>query len=748
MQRLLLTVTGSVQGVGFRPFIYRLAHTHSLLGSVQNTTRGVQIDVQGKEDALVQFQKDIIQLKPERSSIFNITTSNVEPHQIHSFTIIESEKTKERELALLPDTAICPSCLMEFNDPTNRRYRYPFIHCTSCGPRFSLFTDMPFDRKNTTMIDFPMCEECQKEYNNPHDRRFYSQTTCCPTCGPKLTFFAPTRQIIGTQEEAISHAIDLLQQGMSLAVKNTGGFLLLADATNEDTVRRLRSLKKRPHKPFAMMVPSLEAGKEIADIFPLEEEILSSPASPIVLARKKNTKLIANSVAEESPYYGIMLPHSALHHLILKALNRPLIATSGNISGAPIAITEEEAFSSLSEHVDGFLVHTRRIIHRVDDSIVQVIKNKPTILRRARGYIPHAICLPTNMNMTQELFATGGHLKNSFAFGKKNKIYLSQHIGDLDSAQAIRSYHQEIEGWTNLLAHKPSSHIHDLHPAYYTTTYVAGKQVEKRSIQHHKAHIYSCMLDNLLSPPLLGISWDGSGYGEDHTVWGGESFLVLENKIERCASLFSFCLPGGEKAIREPRRSLLGMFYAMNLPPSCQGWITSHFSNEEQEVLLQALQKKIHSPTCSSIGRLFDGISALLGCTTISSFEGQAALSLENLALKSSSKNAYHIPFKNGLLDWRDMVYKIVEDIKQKKPREDIALAFHLALAESILAIAKTFNQQKVLLTGGVMQNRVLLENAIEKLKNANFHPYWHQNIPPNDGGLAAGQLFGTMSCV
>jgi hydrogenase maturation protein HypF len=752
INRLLITVCGSVQGVGFRPFVYRLANLHHLVGNIRNTNRGVDIDVQGSIQDLSGFQHDLVAAKPERAIISEIFVTETALHDAKSFEIEMSDNRAETTLALLPDSAICPTCLQELADPHNRRYRYPFLHCMTCGPRFSIFLRMPFDRQHTTMTDFSMCELCKKEYGDPSDRRFYSQTNCCPHCGPKLKLFDPQRKILASENEALDSAIEFIRQGKILAVKNTGGFLLLADATNADAVNRLRSRKRRAKKPFALLMPSLSSARQAAEICPIAEQVLLSPAAPIVLVKKRpGGREIVDGVSCESPYYGMMLPHNALQYLLMGKLQRPLIATSGNISGKPLCITEEEAFKQLSGVADAFLVHNRRIIHRVDDSIVQIIAGEATILRRARGYIPYLINLP--LHLSAWTIAAGGHLKNSFALAKDRHVYGSQYIGNLDSTDACQVYDQEVASWESLLNMTPSQSVSDLHPDYYTSRYLQKRSVARETVQHHRAHLYSGMLDNQLSFPLLGFSWDGTGLGDDQTIWGSEAFLVTESGARHFATLYPFSLPGSEKAIREPRRAALGLLNALfgsNLPPLVQNWTNQAFSNEELGVLSTALAKGINAPVCSSMGRLFDGVSAILSCCLISDFEGHAALALENLANGSENeapRYKIHLIKKNEiwLMDWREMIQRIFEDRINKIPLADIALSFHLALAQTIKAIAWEAGMKNVLLSGGVMQNRLLSERAIAQLRQGGFQPYWHHAIPPNDGGLAIGQIGATL---
>lgn len=741
MLRVHIAVFGSVQGVGFRPFVFRLARTHGLVGEIINSNNGVRIDVQGTPASIAHFQHDLVATMPPRARIDEITTEEAPLHACTTFTIGKSSSFEEKALALLPDTALCDACLKELHDPTNRRYRYPFVHCMTCGPRFSLFFGMPYDRHNTTMIDFTMCPACQDEYNNPDNRRFYAQTNCCPTCGPTLSLQNPHQETVAPALNALTATARALLDGKIIALKNTGGYLLLVDATNEEAVVRLRSRKRRPKKPFALMMPTLESIEAIAHLEPAAQETLTSPASPIVLLRKKeNSSLLAPSVAPGSPYYGVMLPHSALHLLLFESINRPLIATSGNISGAPLCITEEEAFAQLGSIADLFLIHNRRIHNRLDDSIVQIIHGRPTLLRRARGYIPFAI---KTEHTSPSLFAAGGHLKNTFAWHHNKKIYPGQHIGDLESKPACTSYAEEVEKWKELLGITLDSTVCDSHSDYFSTHYTEEQKLPSESIQHHKAHLFSGMADQALTPPLLALSWDGTGYGDDGTIWGGEAFVVHEGSIERIASLRPFPLPGGEVAIREPRRSALGLLHA--LPDSFKAWKASAFTEEELRLLTHALDKGINAPVCSSAGRLFDAVSALLGCCLRSQFEGDAALSLEALATTASEAPSYPLPLSQNTLDWRPLIESIATDLRNGVPRAHIARGFHEALARSIVTIARSAALEHVLLTGGVMQNRLLIERTITLLEESGFKPHWHQHIPPNDGGLAVGQIYGSL---
>ncbi|MBS0629467.1 MAG: carbamoyltransferase HypF [Verrucomicrobia bacterium] len=723
-QRIQIAIHGTVQGVGFRPFVYRLAHQYQLMGSISNTGTGVKIDVQGSSDKISQFQRAVIEQKPARAVIAEVVVDDMPPTTFNSFIIEPSDSHSDKALALLPDTAICQQCLEELFDPQNRRYLYPFLHCISCGPRFSLFRQMPFDRDHTSMNEFQMCQMCLDEYADPENRRFYSQTNCCPTCGPKL-------------EPGVEHAVEALYLGKIVAIKNTGGYLLLVDATNEEAVLRLRERKQRVGKPFALLMPTLNAIEEIAEVGEIEKQVLNSAAAPIVLLKKKQTSYIAPSVAHESPYFGVMLPHNALQHLLMHHFKMPLVATSGNISGSPLCITEEEALKTLGDVADLLLNHERKITHRLDDSIVQVMGGQPVILRKARGYVPSAIEMPSS----KTLFAAGSQMKNSFAFLKQGQIYQSQYMGDLESVETALAYENEVGSWERLLDIPFAEGVGDKHPDYYSTRYVMKKNISSTRIQHHQAHVWSGMADNHLSPPVFSIAWDGTGYGDDATIWGGEAFLVSNEGMKRVASLYPFMLPGGEKGVREPRRALFGLFHA--LQEAYQG---DAFTEEERINLNMALSRKINTPLCSSIGRLFDGVSALLGCCQVSDYEGQAALLLESAAHQGAKTVHFELPLikeKNlYLLDWRPMIRQMIE---RKHSVADLALAFHDSLARAIVSLAKIGNCESVLLTGGVMQNKLLVEKAILELSKAGFKPFIHRDIPPNDGGIAVGQIIGRL---
>lgn len=756
LKRVQFTVSGCVQGVGFRPFIYRLAHSYHLSGMIRNTNAGVFIDVQGEAGAISFFQHAIISEKPDGAVIAEVHANEMPLHEVKDFKIVVSDHTDSAELPLLPDTAICHACMQELFDQRNRRYLYPFVHCVACGPRFSLFQRMPFDRANTSMEDFEMCCECHREYEDPNDRRFFSQTNCCPACGPKIRLVDCNNVLIAQENNAVPVLIDYLRKGKIISIKNTGGHQLLVDAFNEEAVKRLRMRKKRVGKPFALLFSSIDEISEFCIVPNSAEKVLISSAAPIVLLKKKGRETaIAHSVASESPYFGVMLAHNAIQHMMLKGFGRPLIATSGNLSDGPLCIDNDEALAKLTHVADAFLLHNRNIIHPLDDSVVHMIGDRPTLLRRARGYIPYSIPIPHQIEQpSQNFISVGSQLKNTFAFVKGKQIYVSQHIGNLESASTCRSYEQSIEKWERLLTLVPSCGVGDKHPNYYSTEYLQRRQMTTKRIQHHRAHVWSGMTDNQLNSPLLSVVWDGTGFGDDATIWGGEFFLVDDHGMRRFASLYPFKLPGGDKSIREPRYSALGLLYTLSdnqISLEYKKWFDSVFDFDEYNLLSQSLSKGINSPQCHSMGRLFDGVSALVGCCLKNQFEGHAAAVLEAQAMKCEKNQRLHysIPLlKNDemwFMDWRGLIQEIFTHARQGIKVDQIAFAFHSALADSIIQIAQIAGQKKVLLSGGVMQNKLLVEETIGKLLASGFEAYWHHDIPPNDGGLSVGQMMAAL---
>jgi hydrogenase maturation protein HypF len=752
-QRLYLQIQGAVQGVGFRPFIYCLAHDLGLTGWVNNSAQGVAIEIEGSQIALNLFLLRLEQEKPPRSQIHNLNTTILEPIGYSNFTIRESTNGKKTAI-VLPDLATCLDCLQELCDPTNRRYRYPLINCTHCGPRFSIIQSLPYDRPNTTMQAFEQCAACKTEYTNPNDRRFHAQPNACPQCGPQLVLWDREGKVLATQNDALPLSTMAIRQGKILAVKGLGGFHLMIDACNTTAVQRLRQLKRRPAKPFALMYPSLNLVKAHCEVSGLEEKLLRSPEAPIVLLRRKpfahDDLLLCSSVAPDNPYLGIMLPSTPLHHLLMAELKTPIVATSGNLAGEPICAHEIEALQRLGTIADAFLVHNRAIAHPIDDSVVRVVMNRPMVLRRARGYAPLPILLVTP---APGILAVGAHLKNAIAFSIEQQAFVSQHIGDLETAPALEAFQHRVASFQNLYDQKPIAIACDLHPDYASTRWAEQSGLPVISVQHHYAHALSCMAENQIEGSVLAIAWDGTGYGLDGTLWGGEFLHVTETSFQRVAHLRTFRLPGGDLAIKEPRRAALGLLYEhfgeklfdmRSLAP------LQAFSEPELRLLKVALQRHLNAPITSSVGRLFDAIASILNLRQKSQFEGQAAMELEFASAEIETDEYYpfdvleSIPAREGSaieIDWAATLQGILKDREVAKSVPVISAKFHNTLVEMIVTVARRVKEQQVVLTGGCFQNKYLLEKAIARLQAERFYPYWHQQIPPNDGGIALGQI-------
>jgi hydrogenase maturation protein HypF len=759
--RLRISVRGAVQGVGFRPFVHRLATNLNLAGWVNNSAQGVTIELEGARHVLQKFLLSLEAEKPPRSSIQSLESSWLEPVGYCEFSIRASESTGAKTALVLPDISTCADCLREIFDPSDRRYRYPFTNCTNCGPRFSIIERLPYDRQNTSMKIFTMCPDCQTEYDDPTNRRFHAQPNACPVCGPRLELWNASGEVVCRNHDALVAAAEAVRSGQIVAFKGIGGFHLIADARNEKAVHLLRQRKHRDEKPLALMFPSLETVKCVCKVSPLEERLLLSPEAPIVLLSRIGVEKseIANSVAPGNPNLGVMLPYSPLHHLLMAQLNFPIIATSGNLSDEPICTDQHEAIVRLRGIADVFLIHNRPIVRHVDDSIVRVMLNRELVLRRARGYAPLPIPLPGSMTDSPTILAVGAHLKNTVALSVGGQVFLSQHIGDLETEQAHTAFRRTISDFQLLFETSPKIIATDLHPDYLSTKFARqlassnpNQLAPVVAVQHHVAHILSCMAENQVAPPVLGVSWDGTGYGLDGTVWGGEFFLVTENKVERIAHLAPFRLPGGEKAVKEPRRSALGLLYEIfaddlferkDLAP------LAAFSKKELEHLKVMLARGLNSPVTTSAGRLFDAVASLLDIRQRVSFEGQAAMelefALEGLEADQTYPSTISGPGENLILDWSPLIRAILNDIERGTRRGIISAKFHNSLAEAIVELAKRIGHKHVVLSGGCFQNSYLTERAVGRLQAEGFRAYWHQRVPPNDGGIALGQVIAAM---
>ena len=807
--RLKLVVRGAVQGVGFRPFIYRLAGELGLTGWVNNSSQGVFIECEGAKPALESFLLRVEADKPPRSFIQSLESSWLDPVGYPAFEIRPSEAGGSKTALVLPDIATCAECRSEVFDPNNRRYFYPFTNCTNCGPRFSIIEALPYDRPSTAMKRFTMCSLCQAEYDEPRDRRFHAQPNACPNCGPQLEVWDGQGKVVSAgaserNETALRLAADALRSGRIVAVKGLGGFHLMVTAHDDQAVRRLRELKHREEKPFALMFPSLEGMKAVCEVSPLEERLLCAPESPIVLLRRLHAptaardSLPSSSVAPGNPNLGVILPYTPLHHLLLSLLGFPVVATSGNLSDEPICTDEREARERLGGIADLFLVHNRPIVRHVDDSIVRVVMGRELVLRRARGYAPLPVQVLKSGVGTQappsgnppSVLAVGAHLKNTIALSVGQQAFISQHIGDLETDQAYEAFRRVIGDFEKLYETQPAIIAADAHPDYLSTKFArdlaarapipqAGASVpapvsvpQLISVQHHLAHVFSCMAENELACPVLGVSWDGTGYGLDGTVWGGEFFLVTETVCERVAHFRQFRLPGGEQAVKQPRRTALGLLYEMfgdavfgmtELAP------VRAFSPTELAALKTMLARRLNSPLTSSVGRLFDAVAALAGLREQVRFEGQAAMELEFALGDPQTNTAYEftigtVPAPRGtqspvnaersalssppsalVVDWAPAVRDVLADLKRDVPVSEVSAKFHRGLVEAILLVARRSGERRVVLTGGCFQNRYLTERAVERLQAEGFRPYWHQRVPPNDGGIALGQVVAAL---
>ncbi len=748
ISRLLITVSGKVQGVGFRPYVYRLARRLALAGRVSNTAQGAVIEVEGLRASLISFLEQLTTDPPPLARITDLHCTRLNVAGYHDFRVDGSTASGPLTAVILPDAATCPDCVRDISDPDNRRFRYPFTNCTNCGPRYSIIEALPYDREHTSMRAFTMCKACQAEYESPSDRRFHAQPNACPDCGPHLELWDRNGEIIADLDRALSAACENIRNGYTVALKGLGGFQLIVDARNDSAIRRLRERKSREEKPLAVMYPSLESARRVCEISEAEGRILTSYRSPIVLLRRRaamSAREIAPSVARETPFLGIMLPYTPLHHLMMADLGFPVVATSGNLSDEPICIDELDALERLNTIADVFLVHNRPIVRQVDDSVVHMIAGQEQVLRSARSYAPTPLHLP---NQVAPAVAVGGHLKNTTAVASANVVCLSQHIGDLDTVRARDALGTVTSSLMRLYDTRPSIVIHDKHPDYGSSHYARESRLERIPVQHHYAHILSCMLDNEIDGPVLGVAWDGTGLGDDGTMWGGEFLAVDDRGYSRIGHMRRFRLPGGEAAIREPGRSAAGMIYETfgeDLSTSAVPDTWNAFTKPAKQVILRMISSGINSPITSSVGRMFDAVASLLNVCHLNAYEGQAAMAVGFLAEGFGTNKAYPYLVDDSttpyVLDWRPMLRLLVEDLSNSMPRKTIAVKFHNTLVEMIVDIARRAGERRVVLSGGCFQNRYLTEHAIEHLRCAGFEPYCHHRIPPNDGGIAAGQI-------
>lgn len=732
IERVRITLLGAVQGVGFRPTVYRLASFARLGGWVRNTDEGLEIEVEGNTEQLNAFLKQLDLHQPTAAHVLSRELVRLAPQGASGFEILSSSPGNSapntRATSVLPDLATCPECLRETLDPHNRRFGYAFTNCTLCGPRYTIQSDIPYDRQNTTMKHFTMCSACRHEYDAYGDRRFHAQPNACPACGPHVQTWPEQPQGMNP----IASAVAALAEGKIVALKGRGGYQLLVDARNQDAVMRLRARKHRDEKPFAMLMSSIDEIQRYCTVSEEEREILLSQAAPIVLLESKGSTDLAPAVSQASPYLGVMLPSTPLHHLLMKQTNYPLVATSGNRSGEPILVTNKDAGNSLHQIADLFLMHNRLIARPCDDSVVRAAGGLQ-ILRRARGYAPLPIQTPYNL---RPVLAVGGHLKNTVAISLGRQVYLSQHIGDLDSLESRNSFTRAIDDLCRLYRFQPEAIVSDLHPAYASTLW-AQRQSAVRGlplvqVQHHHAHIAACAAENGLEHEYLGVAWDGTGLGLDASIWGGEFFKATPKDFERIAHLQPFPLPGGEAAIRDCSRAAAGLLWRALGEDESAPWIDPS--------LAPLLRQDVYTVQTSSVGRLFDAVAFLTGVATHNAFEGQAAMALEYAIGKHPSQQSYEITLHDHIADVSEMLRQILEDIRTGREHSWIAARFHNALVNWLLAVAQRSGMDNIVLSGGVFQNAYLISRAQTVLRANGFQVHTPHHVPANDGGLAFGQ--------
>ena len=814
MKALSLHITGVVQGVGFRPFVYTLARELGLDGWVLNSSDGVFCLVQGEPKTVEAFTLLVRERAPAMAVVESVITEEVEPESLVGFEIRESSAIEGAMTLVSPDIATCAACEHELFDPADRRCRYPFINCTNCGPRFTIIDDVPYDRPMTSMADFPMCPECAAEYADPADRRFHAQPDACFVCGPRLYLNVADEAAAGgvahsnsprggpaVQAERALHAppapspaaelvdrplplppdarwdpsvevsprphrdrdaerlrsdaivaaaAQLLLDGHTLAIKGLGGFHLACDATNEDAVARLRERKNRWGKPLAIMVPDLETARAFCEIGPEEEALLTGTVRPIVLLRLKRdaTSSIAPSVTGDLVEMGVMLPYTPLHHLLLDEVGRPLVMTSGNLSEEPIAMENAEALERLGAIADAFLLHDRGIYSRYDDSVVRVVERVAEPVRRSRGYAPFPLTLPFASDV--DILAVGPEQKNTFTLATGEYAFVSQHIGDMENAETLESFGRTIELYERLFRIRPEIVAHDLHPEYLSTKYAMALDLPKVGVQHHHAHVASVSAEHGVSEPVVGIAFDGTGYGSDGRIWGGEVLVADWASFERAAHLAYVPMPGGAAAIRRPARMAIGTLSALGLldHPGAEP-LRSRLADGEEALLLRMIERGVNTPLTSSMGRLFDTVAAIVGVRDDARYEGEAAIELE-AAADAGAQGAYEFTLRPGLageptiIDPTSVLSAVVEDVAVGTPAGVVSMRFHRAVVRCIvmcaLTSASSAGTRRVALGGGVFMNRLVLGGSVRDLRAAGLEPLTHLRLPANDGAVSFGQ--------
>ncbi|SHO55596.1 carbamoyltransferase HypF [Vibrio quintilis] len=752
-ERRLFLISGIVQGVGFRPFIYQLAVKYDLSGWVSNDSGGVQIDVQGAPDNIELFSKQIVCNPPALARIDSLNSSSLPPVEQDGFHIHHSQREKDISVFITPDQSVCQACLDDLRNPQSRYYQYPFTNCTNCGPRYSIIEQLPYDRCNTSMKQFDMCPECRQVYQNPLDRRYHAQPVSCSRCGPVVSLLDKSKKDILSGQDAIAHAAQLLSRGKILAIKGIGGFHLVCDALCQSAVLQLRKLKQRRLKPFAVMAENTLAAEAYVTGESAEWAALSSSAAPIVLMKRKANRHLVPEVAPVGPYLGVMLPYTPLHVLLFDALKsigetHLLVMTSANRSGLPLAVCRDEIYQQFGQSLDAILDHNRPIVHPCDDSLVHFAGGKVRVLRMARGYAPFSI--KTNYS-GQTLLGMGAQQKATIALATPGQWFLSPHIGDTDNLDTQIRYQQATDDFLSLYQCQPSLYVHDKHPGYFTSQLIQKEVSSHAAVQHHYAHVLSVMAEHHLNQTVIGFAFDGTGWGNDETVWGGEVILADTKGFKRCGHLRPFRLIGGEKAIREPARLLFAMLLecyspeeikAMSLP-AFESWSEVYFQN-----LYQLWASGRHSPYCTSVGRLFDVWAGLLLLTEQVNFEGESGLRIEESATRALEEQmflALDFPWTDAqVLDWQPALVACIEQRCWEKNAgvNGACLALIRGIVSAILQMADRYASYPIVLCGGVFQNRLLMDLLWQQWQSGEQLLYSGETIPVNDGGIAAGQVW------
>jgi hydrogenase maturation protein HypF len=740
--RVRAHVSGLVQGVGFRPFVWREATNRGLSGWVGNDAAGVVLEVEGAAEA-VSSLLEALRRPPPLARVDEVRSEALPPDGDVGFQVRASDTAGARRALVSPDTATCGDCLRELHDPADRRFGYPFINCTNCGPRFTIVMSVPYDRSRTTMASFPMCAACQAEYDDPANRRFHAEPVCCPACGPRLRLADRSgREVAG---DPIAEAVARLRSGDVVAVKGLGGYHLAVDARQEAAVARLRGRKHREDRPFALMVRDVDAARDLCEIGPEELALLTSSARPIVLLARRGPDGVATSVAPGSPSLGLMLPYTPLHALLLEAAAAPLVLTSGNTSDEPIAFDDGDALDRLASIADAFLVHDRAIRTRVDDSVAKVVRGRALPIRRSRGHVPHAIEMP--WESPRPVLACGSALKNTFCLTRGRHAFVSHHVGDLDNFVTMQSYVDGIAHLRRLLDIDPTVVAHDLHPDYPSTRYALDvPDVELIAVQHHHAHIASCLADNGVTGPVIGVAFDGVGLGTDGTAWGGEFLVADMTTFTRVAHLAEVPMPGGDAAARQPWRMALAHLDSAYAGDPPAGLAVEARQGRRWGQVRSVLRAGVNTPLTSSAGRLFDAVSSLLGVRDVVTYEGQAAIELEQAA-DPAEVGSYLVPVTDGAvhrIDASHLVGVIANDLAAGMAVPVLAARFHNALAGVVVGVCRRLRDEHglstVALSGGVFQNSLLTTRCLDGLEGAGFRVLTHRQVPPNDGGISLGQ--------